>query len=113
MSARLGTFRIALLPGVAHSEETMIILNNEIPTSHLVREAILHKARKANYQTPNGKKPHWIISERWKKYLVAQGNSRYIDYSYYLAFYWLKSLSEFQYISSGSLIRKALVEYCN
>lgn len=113
MSARLGTFRVALLPGVAHSSETMRILDNKIPTSHLVREAILHKARKTNYQVSNGEKPYWLLSERWKRYQAAQSNSRYIDYSYYLAFYWLKSLPKFRYISSGSLIRLVLVEYCN
>jgi hypothetical protein len=113
MAAKYNTFRVALLPGVAHSKKTKEIFNSlEGSKSEFVREAILKFAQNLGFQSNgNGdEKPEYLTDEQWELFKQKSLIGR-LDYQYYIAFYYLKSLTNFRTVTSGKLVRRAMKEH--
>jgi hypothetical protein len=113
MSAKYGTFRINLLPGFAHSKETKEIWSGlKGSKSKFARDAILSLAKKFGFQEPN-QKPEYLSDKQWQIYLNSREARRNIkngsvDYNYYPAFHFLKSLPEYQDATFGKVARDAV-----
>jgi hypothetical protein len=55
-------------------------------------------------------KPEYLTDEQWELFKQKSLIGR-LDYQYYIAFYYLKSLTNFRTVTSGKLVRRAMKEY--
>jgi hypothetical protein len=108
MTAKLRTFRANLLPSVTHSEITKIVLSGSGNQSEDIRNSILAYAEKFGFVENGETKPDYLNQEQWQIYLKSQSESKRVNYNYYLAYLYLKSLEQFRLASSGRLIRLAV-----
>lgn len=102
-------FSVPVLGALYHSEETKRILTpyamKRLQTVY-VREAILEFARDKGFDaTWQTSKPKYVTKSDWQKIDKLQQKSNRIDYIFLVAFYWLKSLSEFRHHKKSKLIR--------
>jgi hypothetical protein len=86
-------FTLPLLNLVTPDKEVQGILNKQKPRQKLsfVRKAILNFAIDQGYQLPNDQ-PVYVSTNKWQKVQEAKNKHRSVDYSYVLAYFWLKSL---------------------
>lgn len=102
------TFRIDPFGSVTHSDKTREI---SAPIegwgfSKFVRLAIVRYAEGLGYKPKSYKKPPaYLNSLQWEDYQRLSKRSKIVDYNYYLAFHWLKTLIQFSHIKDGELLR--------
>lgn len=113
MSKKL--FSIPLLGVIQHTEETKEILApyaKERKQSEFVREAIIKFANNLGFDYIFGYvwlgkiKPNYIPTLVWQQILIKQQKSYGVDYTYAIAFYWLKSLDQFKHYCKAKLVKE-------
>jgi hypothetical protein len=75
-----------------------------------VREAILSMAIEHGYWPPSGQ-PIYVPADKWRKVQEVEEKHRSVDYSYVIAYFWLKSLPKFSYRQKSDIIREAIKNY--
>ncbi len=111
-------FRIDPFGSVAHNEETLKMagkMKSWGGWSSFVRIAIVKYAEDFDFDfLVNLKeytvKPDYLNDEQWQVFRTLVKSSKSVDYTYFLAFFWLKSLPEFRYINQSDLLRKIISE---
>jgi len=100
------TFHVMGLPTTTHNEATREILNKQPDRSTFVREQVVKFAKYHGFEwSENGHKPSFINDDKWREYVTLSERSRHTDYTFLVAYQWLKSLDKFQYISNADLLR--------
>jgi hypothetical protein len=102
-------FNVSLLYQVTHDNETIEIFENvdEGKRGSFVREAILEFASNEGFRLPK-ELPDYMPPSKWKMIQDFQGVSRKVDYSFLVAYHWLKSLSRYSYKGKSEIVREAI-----
>ena len=102
----MATFHVAGLPTCTHTDETKRILDEQNDKSGFVRTQVLKFANQYGFEwQANGHKPGFMSNEKWQEYVKLAESSRRIDYTFFIAYHWLKSLEQFRYSSDANLLR--------
>ena len=100
------TFHVAELPTCTHTDATREVLNKQPSVSQFIRSQILKFAVHHGFELQtNSHKPDFIDDDKWQEYVKLNEKSRYIDYTFFLAYHYLKSLTEFKHSSDANLMR--------
>lgn len=105
------TFRIDLLGSAVHDDKTLDAYSriDRWKRSGFIRYAIMEYAKKSGYPVKTKKVFHcpiFLNERQWETFKDYNSKSKLVDYSYFLAFHWLKYQSKFKYIKSGELLRE-------
>ncbi len=105
------SFSIPLLGYVLHTDETEKILTpyaQNRTQSEFVRKAIIKFADNVgfDYISFDTVKPDYISAKHWQQIQTKQQKSYGVDYTYAIAFWWLKSQSQFQHYNKSKLIKE-------
>jgi hypothetical protein len=108
----LKTVTLPLLNLITLDDETKRILSlaESRRKLELVRKAILSFATEQGYCLPDSK-PAYIPDDKWQKVQQAKNKHRSVNYSYVVAYFWLKSLPEYSYRQKSEIIREAIKSY--
>jgi hypothetical protein len=102
------TFHLNGLPMVRHTKETREIFS-EIKgnKSEFQRNKILEFTKQYGFswQSNNGNIPDFVPKGKWQEYQRLSKYSTTIDYTYIIAYYWLRSLDKFQFAKHADLQR--------
>lgn len=107
-------FSIPVLGVLKHSKKTREILEPyaaQSKQSCFVRDAIVSYASRRGFaynDSTNGNRPNFVPAQVWNKILDLQAKSKRVNYSYVIAFYWLKSLPEFTLHPKSKLFREII-----
>lgn len=106
----MSIFHIDRLPVCTHTPETEKILNEQSNKSNWMREQVLKFAEHYGFDwQPNGHKPSFVDNQKWQEYTDYSQRSRRVDYTYIIAYEWLKRLEQFKYSSDAVLLRLIIV----
>jgi len=101
-------FRLDPLGSVLHNEKTLEIFSqiDKQRWSQFVRMSILEYAKDFGYvYTKYTEKPEFLNNKQWSIFKHRANHSKLVDYTFYLAFHWVKYQDKFQYIKIGLLLR--------
>jgi hypothetical protein len=100
------TFHAMGLPTTTHTAATREILDNKPDKSKFIRAQVLKFAASHGFEwAANGYRPGFMSDEKWQRYSELSGKSRHIDYTFLVAYDWLKSLDKFHYSTDANLMR--------
>lgn len=105
---------LPLLNLITLDEETEEILGRQEKRkkSAFIREAILNLAISHGYWPPNSQ-PVYIPGKKWAQVQEAENKNRSVDYSYVIAYYWLKALPMYSYRQKSQIVREAIIQWSN
>lgn len=103
------TLRIPLLNLITLDEETQKVIDQleDGKKSGFVREAIVSRAGQLGFERPT-QKPPYVPLHKWQAVQKAEAKNRSVDYSYVVAYFWLKSLPEYSYRQKSEIVREAI-----
>lgn len=108
------SFRVQPLGAAKHNEETFSILGQieGRQQSVFIRRAIIEYAESLEGGYTHGEhslseKPEFLTDSQWGKFKHWSSESKTVDYSFLIAFYWIKN--QFKYIRDGELQREIIV----
>jgi hypothetical protein len=106
------TIRLPLLNLITLDKATGDILDRQAPGKKLgfVRQSILNFASKQGFAFPHIR-PDYAPAQKWQKVNEAKNKRRSVDYSYVIAYYWLKSLAIYSYRQKSDIIREAIKSF--
>lgn len=95
-------------------KETQEILDRQgtYKKSKFVRESILEFANLHGFTLPESC-PNYMPVHKWKQIQENGKKNRSKNYSYVIAYYWLKSLPKFSFWLKSEIIREAIKFYFN
>ena len=110
------SFSIPLLGVMKHTEETRAILApyaQDRKQSEFVRRAIIRFADEAGFDhfafdIVTNVRPEYIPENHWNEIVTKEQKSYGVDYTYAIAFWWLKRKSEYRHYNKSKLV-KAIV----
>jgi len=80
--------------------------------SAFVRDAIMAVAQGKGFEPGDyQQKPDFISIKLWDKIQLAQQKSYRVDYTYAIAFLWLRQLDEFRNLNKSKLIRSIIKQF--
>lgn len=109
--ANSSLFSVPFIGAVIHTPETKKALASTDNSTLFIRDKIISFAKKLGFEPLNygDNKPDYIDDNLWSKIVIANQKSYYVDYNYAIAFYWLKSLPEYQSYTKSRLIRDIIL----
>ena len=114
------SFRIDLIGSSLHSERTLEIFRIVKKRSKFIRYAIMEYAKKEGFDKVefDNCQPDFLDDCQWEIYKdrISPSERKYVDYSYYLAFHWLRYKFQLEHpitkakieIGIGQLLREII-----
>jgi hypothetical protein len=107
-------FNIPLLYQTVHDEETKEIAKQvgSRQWSSFVRKSIVAFAENKGFNRPN-EKPAYVPINKWQRLQELEKKQRVVDYSYVVAYHWLKTLPSYLLVMKSEVIREAIKFHFN
>jgi hypothetical protein len=117
--ARQKSFSVPLLGVIQHTKETKEILTpyaRDRKQSEFVRDAVMEFADNSDFDygafdIEMNVKPWYVPGKHWNEIVIRQQKSYGVDYTYAIAFWWLKSQPKYKNYNKSKLVKIIISSY--